>query len=65
MTREEQLKMLSDIANTRTNQDLILEKLDELEKMTKELRLTRKGHEVASWGEEVKEMEDANLEESE
>lgn len=65
MTRQEQLDMLSNIAITRVKQELIEEKLDELKKMTKELMLTRKGHEVASWGEEVEDMEDVNLEEIE
>lgn len=57
MTREEQVKMLADIANAITKQDLIMEKLDGvtdgLQNVLKQLRATHVGHEDELWGKEV------------
>ncbi len=51
-----EVKMASKENNTI---DTVVDKLDDVQN---ELELTRKGHEAATWGEEVADMEDVELE---
>lgn len=56
MTREEQVKMLNNIADALTKQDEIMEKLDDvmdgLDEIKQQLRATHAGHEEELWGKE-------------
>ncbi len=57
-TRKEELAQIEREKTIIENQNTIMERLSDVER---ELQLTRKGHEAATWGEAVEEMEDAEL----
>ena len=59
MTRDEQLKMLSDIANSLVQQDLIR---DELKDIRREQLIYRRLMEGLGFGESAEESEDVELE---
>ena len=61
-TRQEELDRIEREKLIISNQNGIKGRLDNVER---ELQITRKGHEAASWGEEVEDMEDVDLDEME